>query len=282
MKTQLTVVPVSQPTSTPLLEYLRTQNIPGAKGKKKQKTDSSSTDVARNAAAAVTASAARRNPKDQGAALIAGKGRAVVAVKPEQEAKEKPAKQRTKKPKVPKVATVPPPSNTAKNFPALGGPSTPATIPASNKTTLAKPIIEAKQSQRPTPEARPADTPKPTSIPPSLADNAKERTATPGQIAGRGRGRGGQNNAQRGIGQRGRGGAAASRDEVPKPDSSVQGVPESARGTGRGRGRGEPRVRSARGMVTGILSRNAKGEGASGGDPSGRAIPPPISARIDA
>ncbi|KAI9638932.1 Smg-4/UPF3 family-domain-containing protein [Dioszegia hungarica] len=114
-------LPAARPTSTPLLEYLRSQGIKSSK--KKNKTESSSTDIARNAAvAAVASSAARRNPKDQGAPLVAGKGRAVVA----QGGGESPGgkaggKSRSKKAKAAKALAqaAPAPTNTVKNFPAL-------------------------------------------------------------------------------------------------------------------------------------------------------------------
>lgn len=277
----LILVPNSQPTSTPLLEYLRLQSIPGFKsGKKKQKPDSSSTDVARNAAvAAVTASAAKRTSKDQGV-MIAGKGRAVV-VAPIKEtpaksaSSEKPVgKSRNRKPKAakggPPTDNIPPPSITPTNFPALGDHSA---IPSTSSSRL-----------------------------PPLSVNKLDGggvASVPGRGAGHGalpreggRGRGG---ASRGASSRGRGvtanaareGGAAERggargaivnapDQVANSDlgGSSQTTPGRGRGRGKGRGGGETRDNTARETVTGILTRDpATGKSS---------VPTPRLARIDA
>lgn len=303
----LNSVPPTQPTSTPLLDHLRAQGI---RSKKKPKTESSSTDIARNAVAALSASAARRVPKDQGPAMIAGKGREVVVASTAdtpasagsgggKSGKSRNKKNKENKEKAKAEASVPPP--TAKNFPALSSAATsgPSKSAQAAKPTITQPPILAKPQNsihgtsgaaKATATQSPSigngrTTPTQSSIR-QAGSPGREGTVRgrgEGVKAGRGRGRGGVMDVS-GVGVDGQGGRGAQ-------------VGASTPGRGRGRG-GADRGRNPRDTVTSILTRNATGDrggrggrgrggatGVNGGNgasqSSGSAVDP-RTARIDA
>ena len=231
---QLIIATPTQVESTPLLDHLRAHGSKSSK--RKNRSDTSTTDLARSATAAVNAAATKRAVKDSGPVLQAGKGRETVAVpqptaptkgkgkskgkEREVEGGEVPKPKADKGPKKGKGdegtdrATSQNGETPQQPSIAKANPAHPGKQPAKLKPQGNDARITAGRSGRTTPTQD-----KPAAAPASPGDKPVRA-----QGAARGRGRGGKSLAER------------TRSQVT---DVINKNAEAARGGGGGRGRGK-------------------------------------------